>query len=139
MKKITKNIGMAIVAVLIAVGFSAYTMVENKEVAKHNKRTTPTNGWYELAIAPNTAPQYDDQANQVVLAHAPNHGSGPDCTISNLYKPCAVYLVFDELIYDGPDDIEAEEMSVEELLEFNGVSIDASAAGNTDGYTRRLT
>lgn len=115
---------MAIVAVMLVVGFSAFKVVENSS-------TTPQNGWYEIFLTNNSFPQYDDPDNQKIVDH---QSAGPDgalCNVVHTEEPCMVNLIFPEN-YEGPEGEELKNTTVDELINLHGVTYGSPQYARSD-------
>lgn len=102
--KLVKNYLMAIVAMVMVVGFSAFKVVENSN-------TTPQDGWYELDLQdPNNV---ENPIHQKIVNGTPTNPDGETCDIAFEEEPCMVQLSF-PLEYTGPTDISSS--TVADLL-----------------------
>lgn len=91
MTNVFKNFGMAIVAILMVVGFSAFKMAENT-----NSMENQSKYWFTV----------DDNGN--ILNHISGGGTGVDCNSLTPITPlCAVSFLATDVIYD-PLDLEQE-------------------------------
>ncbi len=117
---------MAIVAVMMVVGFSAFKVADTLN-------DDPESGWYSISVPANSAPiVYNDVAEQTIeflLNEGPSDGCDPENEIT---EPCAVYLDFS--MYDGPSLTPTTKVS--DVLS-DHAKIDELAAGNDDGYARK--
>lgn len=87
MKKILKQYMMAIVAVMLVVGFSAFKVVENSS-------TAPQDGWYDVTIDPLDPDNESKQTLSSSLGDTPPNIDEFNCAISNSGDRCSIYLTF---------------------------------------------
>lgn len=123
-----KKYSMAIVAVMMVIGFSAFKVVESFQSA-------PVNGWYELDISSNNPLDYNDPSKQKLTGTIHSNPEGATCKTDNDKKPCAIHLEFSEE-YDGP--IFDGSQSVADLANYSGVTM-TIPSGSISFYSRRDT
>src|SRR5690554_6104154 len=97
MKNLIQKYFMAIVAVMMVVGFSAFKVIDTMGVPNDK----PENGWYNINITDDEV-DYDEPWNQTIGTFK-SETLDPGCSPLNEEEPCAVYLEFDN--YSGPLNI----------------------------------
>lgn len=115
---------MAIVAVMMVVGFSAFKLADTLN-------DDPESGWYEISIKP-MADDYDDYDEQLILDHLEEEPSGLCDPQTILTEPCAVFLDFSN--YNGPG-LTVGTTVADVLADL--AQIDEDGANNDDGYARK--
>jgi hypothetical protein len=103
MSKIIKNYFMAIVAVVMVVGFSAFKVVESQN-------NDPEVGWF--AVTPNSGDPTNPDLYLIGGFQDINPPSGPNCDITNSVDACQVYLDLEDVA--SPEDIPG--MTLEEAI-----------------------
>lgn len=91
--KLVKNYLMAIVAMVMVAGFSAFKVVERVN-------STEQDGWYNI-LFDDTDPE-DPDFQEIVDYEGEDEPTGNDCNLTKLFEPCQVELDLTNFISSIP-------------------------------------